>query len=218
MNINHDTTLEDTSEIRAEKILKYKKRYYAFNRLLFPYYNSMSEVLINHVLALKYISNTAFFIALFAYVTRLDRIFLLLVPVIICNLVIIILIQIAEWNSFLYEAVGNKKFKKLSDNLRKKIIDNDIEFIVWSHIINLIYNLGMVVITLYLYYSSQFNQINYIENILIGTLIILIYWLVNDDKTYGNINEPTYISIYILLLFITNYYLFEENKMQFISN
>ena len=178
----------------------------------------MSEVLINHVLALKYISNTAFFIALFAYVTRLDRIFLLLVPVIICNLVIIILIQIAEWNSFLYEAVGNKKFKKLSDNLRKKIIDNDIEFIVWSHIINLIYNLGMVVIILYLYYSSQFNQINYIENILIGTLIILIYWLVNDDKTYGNINEPTYISIYILLLFITNYYLFEENKMQFISN
>jgi len=112
MDINYDSELEEKSEDRASKILKYKERLFIFDRVLFPYYNTISEILISHVLALKYISNTTFWIAIFAYATQLDKIFLILVPVIICNLLIVLLIQIAEWNSFLYEAVGNKKFKK----------------------------------------------------------------------------------------------------------
>ena len=187
MKTNKDIELEEKSEIRAGKILEYKTRLFVFDRLLFPYYNTISEIFINHVLALKYISNTTFWMAIFAYITHLDRIFLLLVPIIICNLIIILLIQIAEWNAFLYEAVGNQKFKKLSDDLRKKIIDNDIEFIAWSHIVNVIYHLAIVGIILYLYNSSQFDQVNYIGNVLISTAILLIYWLIND-KTYGNIS------------------------------
>lgn len=216
MEINHDIELEEKSESRAAKILKYKERLFIFDRLLFPYYNSLSEILINHILTLKYVSTTTFFLAIFSYVTQLDRLFLLLVPIVICNLLIIILIQIAEWNAFLLEAIGNKKFKKLSDNLRKKIIDNDIEFIATTHIISFMIHITMVGIILYLYYTSQFNQINYIENILAGIFILLIYWLISD-KAYGDINEPMYICVYILCLFVTNYFLFEENKMQFIS-
>jgi len=212
-----DIELEEKSENRASKILKYKERLFIFDRVLFPYYGTISEIFINHVLTLKYISNTTFFIALFAYITRLDRLFLLLVPIIICNMIIIILVQIAEWNAFLYEAVGNKKFKKLSDSLRKKIIDNDIEFIGWSHVFSLGYHILMVSIILYLYNISQFNQINYIENILYSIAIILIHWMVSD-KVYGDINEPVYIGMYIFCLFITNYVLFEENRIQFISN
>lgn len=217
MEINHDIELDEKSENRAVKILKYKQRLFIFDRILFPYYNSLSEIFINHVLTLKYVSTVAFFLAIFSYVTRLDRFFLLLVPIVICNLLIVLLIQIAEWNAFLLEAIGNKKFKKLSDNLRKKIIDNDIEFIATTHIVSFGLHLAMVGIILYLYYTSQFNQINYIENILAGIFMLLVYWLISN-KTYGNINEPVYVCVYILCLFMVNYFLFEENKMQFISS
>lgn len=212
-----DIELEEKSTTRAAKIIQYKNKLFVFDRLLFPYYNNYSEILINHVLALKYVSNTTFFVALFAYVTQLDRLFLLLIPIIICNLIIILIIQLAEWEAFLHEAVGNQKFKKLSDTLRKKIIDNDIEFIAWSHVMNVIYHVFMVIIILYLYHTSQFNQVNYIENVLISIFMLLIYWLISD-KTYGNINEPVYVCLYIFCLFIANYFLFEENKMQFISH
>lgn len=192
---------------------KRKQLFFPYN-ILFPYYNTIFELLEDSVLNLKYASNIVFYITIFAYFTKLNRLFLVMLPLNLVNFISITLVFLLDSDKLLYKTMGNKKFKKLSFETKKTIIDNDEDNLFIYKILNILYHLFYCILVLYLYYNSNSilnTSINYLGNIQINLFIILIYWLIGD-KIYGDINENFYISIYILLLIIVNYYLFSSNN------
>lgn len=190
-----------------EKIKRHKSRLSFIDRIIYPYYNTYWEVILYNIISPKYLTNVLFFTTLFAYATRLDRLFLLLLPINIANTIIITIIEVMEWTEVLYSIIGNNKFKELSLDLRKKIIDNDPELNIASHIFSIGYHGFILGILLYLYNVEEYNQINYIENIQIGIFGLLVFWLISKNP-YGNINEPLYVISYIIVLILINYLLF----------
>jgi hypothetical protein len=173
--------------------------------LLKPYYKNWIDVLLD-VFSFKFLTNMTFFITIFSYFTNLDRLFILFSPFIFVNLITVTILQLFDWDKVILGITGDDDFKRRSDEERKKIINNDSTLYIATHLFSLLYHLLAAIFVYYLLDEFELNSVNFMENYLIQLFILLIFWLLSK-KPYGNINEPIYGLIYIIVLFIVNYYL-----------
>lgn len=208
---NFNNNYDNLYDIIIEKILEKKRTLPFTQRIIYPYFNHTKELL--KLLSPKFISNISIFMCLFAYFTHLERIFLLFSPLIIINFVIITLVQLFEWDTLIIDVFGNKNFNKMNRKFRKKLVKKDEEFYIFSHIVSFLYHfIPALLIILFFNYQDKNNImiINFMENSFILLFITLLFWLLSD-RPYGKIKEEIYILIYICLIFVINYMLFNNN-------
>lgn len=208
-NINNN--FDKLYDIIIQKIIDKKKILSFKDKLVYPYFNNGKEIL--KVLSPKFISNASIYLCLFAYFTNLERIFLLFSPLIIINFLVITLVQLFEWETLIIDVYANRSFRQLNRKFRRKLIRKDEECYIFTHIVSFLYHvIPALLIILFFNYQDKNNImfINFMENSFILLFITLLFWLLSN-RPYGKIKEEIYILIYIFLIFIVNYMLFNHN-------
>ena len=158
---------------------------------------------------------------LFSYITKIDILVKILLPINICNCLIFFLIVLLDSKEYLIATLGNESFNKIPKNTREKIINNDTEitknFIFTTIIFHLIILIISICIYQYQYKNTDYNMVdnsNYSFMAIIGLCILLLsgFLLISKKHIYGDIKEEFYIVIYIFVLFTSSYLLYSNNN------
>jgi hypothetical protein len=149
------------------------------------------------ILSLKYISNASIFGIVISYYTQAFPIFLILIPVVITNFIVILVIQ---W-------YNSKELVKVTLELNDNNNDNSDELEKYQTkfiILNTLWNLLPL---LWLYYILQKDNIivlfkpNFMGSFLSGAIFSIIYfYFASNGSYYGNIDYSRYMIIYIVIL------------------
>jgi len=211
--IHNDMTPQEL-EIIYQQIVRHRDLYKngatSTTSTIYPYYYSFSDLIVQ-VCHLKYISNSAFLLMVFAYFVGAYQIFEIFLPITLSNCFVILAIIIGESKKVLYGSLGNKTFKKLPIKVKNYIIDRDINTVFPFFIITVfVSHLLMVIVAYLLYTNYTTTSPNFLGVYGLSILIVSGFIFVVDKKLYGDINEPFYMCIYIATLFVINYYLYSE--------
>ena len=155
-------------------------------------------------LSLRYISNLSIIALLLSYYMNAFDIFLIFIPLVIVNFIIIHIIEI--WN---YDKFITGILKNIYPN-KKERYENAPQFII----INLFWHIIPVLWIIYILESQDIIKIFrpnlmgiYLKSILIP---IIYYYYESNEYIYGNINYLLYLIMYIILLLSVCIYLYLE--------
>ena len=213
-NMNTNKNLKEmTVQQIMNKINNYRKNHnYNLNSLVYPYYTSFIDF-IKHTRHIKFLSNISFYTLVFAYITKADLLVRILIPINLCNCILIFLVILFEFENLFHYTLGNEKFKKISIQKKKEIIDNDNTIKKIGTSLMIFYHVFVIFITLIInhYYQGEYYPFLFI----FGCSILFLsgFLLVSKKKLYGNIREQLYIPLYIFTLFTLNYLL--NNHQQY---
>ena len=164
------------------------------------------KAFIKSCISFRYLSNFAIIASLLAYYTNAISIFFITIPIMITNFIIIMIIQIYDYNELL-----NGIFSLALTTAEIADIKNTF------FIINIIWH---VVPLLWLYKILDNDNIIYIFrpnfiNIFFQSLAITIpyFYYSSTMKVYGNINYLYYCGIYIGIMFVICYSIYNNNYL-----
>jgi len=158
---------------------------------------------IKSALSLKYISNLSIIICFLSYYMNAFEIFFVFVPLVIVNLILIILIQLFDYDKLMY-------------GILKDIIPDKEQRDEIIPLFTISLNIWHIWIILWLIYILKKDDIiklfhpNYLD-IFLKTLILpaIYYYYEIELKPYGDINYNFYLILYITLIFLTCMYLYK---------
>ena len=157
-------------------------------------------------LTFKYISNLSIIVCILSYYMNAFDLFFVFMPLVIVNLLVIMLIQICDYDKLMYGLLGKSIPNKAQ---RDMIIPN----------FSLFLNLWHILPVLWIFYILQNDDIIKIfhpnaMNIFIKSIIlpIIYYYYEHELKIYGDINYLFYLIIYIILLLAICFYLYDNKK------
>jgi hypothetical protein len=214
---NPNTTNPNIKEMTVQQITKKINEYrenhkYNLNAMVYPYYTSFIDF-IKYTRHIKLLSNISFYTLLFAFITRADLLVRILIPINLCNCILIFLVIIFEFENLFYHTLGNSKFQQISLEKKKAIIDNDNTIKKIGAILMIIYHTIVIIITLTInhYYQGEYYPFLFI----FGCSILFLsgFLLVSKKNLYGEIKEQLYITLYMFSLFTLNYLL--NNQQQY---
>ena len=155
-------------------------------------------------LTFKYISNLSIVVCILSYYLNAFDLFFVFMPLVIVNLLLIVFIQICD-------------FDKLMVGILGKSIPNKIQRDMIIQKFALFLNIWHLVPVLWIIYILQNDDIiklfhpNFMTIFAKSILIPIIYYYYEDElKVYGDINSLFYLIIYILLLLATCFYLYNN--------
>ena len=199
-NKNIDNDINKIIEIHR------KNNNFNINSIIYPYYTSAIDF-IKNLGNIKYFCNICFYALVFVFLTKADMLIRILIPINISNVIVAFLIVVSEFETMLYNILGNSKFKKISFDKRKQIIKEDYHIKKVFLIIFILYHLLILLITIIInhYYEGEYYPFLFI----FGCSILLIsgFLIISRRHLYGNIREQLYIVTYIFILFTLNYLL-----------
>ena len=112
------TTL--SPNIILSKINDYRfKNNNSLDSKVYPYFNSFKEAVIE-LASIKYLTNISFYMLLFSYITKIDILVKILLPINISNCLIFFLIVLLDSKEYLIAILGNESFNKIPKNTREK--------------------------------------------------------------------------------------------------
>ena len=159
---------------------------------------------IKSALTFKYISNLSIIVCIFSYYMNAFDIFFVFIPLVIVNLLIILLIQICDFDKLMIGILGKSIPNKIQ---RDKIIPSFALFLNIWHI-------APVLWILYILQNDDLIKIfhpNVMSFFCKSIIIPMIYYYYEHDlQVYGDINELFYLIIYILMLLATCFYLYNN--------
>lgn len=152
----------------------------------------------------RFISNFAILVSILAYYFNLIEIFIIVIPLVIVNFIVINIIQIVNFDELMVGLLG----KVLPDKRdRDKIA---IEYTL----INEIYHFVPVLWVMYILQSQEIVKIyrpNFMGTFLKSSIIpIIYYYFENKLEIYGKLNYFGYSIVYMSLLFLTCIYLYDK--------
>ena len=210
-------TNTNIKEMSIQQIIKRindyrEKNNYNLNSLVYPYYTSFIDF-VKHTRHIRLLSNISFYTLVFAFLTKADLLVRILIPINLCNCILILLVITFEFENLFYHTLGNSKFQKLSIDKRKGIIHNDNTIKKIGTILMIIYHLFVIIVTLVINHHYQCEDYPFL--FIFGCSIIFLsgFLLVSKNKLYGEISEQLYITLYLFMLFTLTYLL--NNKQQY---
>ena len=210
-------TNTNIKEMSIQQIIKRindyrEKNNYNLNSLVYPYYTSFIDF-VKHTRHIRLLSNISFYTLVFAFLTKADLLVRILIPINLCNCILILLVITFEFENLFYHTLGNSKFQKLSIDKRKGIIHNDNTIKKIGAILMIIYHLFVIIVTLVINHHYQCEDYPFL--FIFGCSIIFLsgFLLVSKNKLYGEISEQLYITLYLFMLFTLTYLL--NNKQQY---
>ena len=211
---NTNTNIKEISVQQiGNKINDYrKKNNYNLNSLVYPYYTSFIDF-IKHTRHVKLLSNISFYTLIFAFFTKADLLVRILIPINLCNCILILLVITFEFENLFYHTLGNSKFRKLSIEKRKGIIHNDNTIKKIGAILMILYHILVIIVTLIINHYYQGEHYSFL--FIFGCAIVFLsgFLLVSKNKLYGEIREQLYITLYLFMMFTLNYLL--NNQLQY---
>lgn len=212
-NTNYLTNKKMSNQQIMERINNYRKsNNYNLDSLVYPYYSSFIDF-IKQTRHIKYISNISFYTLIFAYLTKIDFLVRILIPINITNCIIIILIILFEFKNLYYYTLGNKNFHKIPIERRKQIIDNDKSMEKIAITLIILYHIFIIIITLIINHYHVNNDYSFLFLFACAITFISGFLVISQKYLYGQIKESFYIATYIFILFTLNYLL--NNKQQY---
>ena len=159
---------------------------------------------IKSALTFKFISNLSIIICILSYYMNAFDLFFVFMPLVIVNLLIILLIQICDFDKLMVGLLGNSIPNKIQ---RDKIIPNFALFLnIW--------HMAPVLWIIYILQNDDLIKIfhpNFMTIFAKSIVIPIIYYYYEYElKVYENINKLFYLIIYILLLLAICFYLFNN--------
>ena len=153
----------------------------------------------------RYISNSAWFIALLAYYTQAYHIFLFMVPLIINNFILVIILLWNNLDDFIIGLLNITKQNENYENIKNQFI---ILSVFWH-----------IILVIWVYYILNKDNLiklfkpNFMYIYFVCIIIVLIYFYFGSkNKIYGEINYLSYLIIYTISLLGICYYLFMINQ------
>ena len=211
--MNQNNSKNMTIDEINQKIKNYRiNNNYNLNSLVYPYYNSFTDF-VRNTRHIKYLSNISFYTLLFAYLTKADILIRILIPINLCNCIIIFLVLIFEFQNLYYHTLGNQKFQQISFEKRKEIIDNDETIQKIAVGLITFYHLFVIIITLIINHYYQGDSYPFLSIFAYSMLLISGFLMISKKYLYGKIKEGFYIMAYIFILFTLNYLL--NNQQQY---
>lgn len=157
-------------------------------------------------LTFKYISNLSIIVCILSYYMNAFDLFFVFMPLVIVNLLVIMLIQICDYDKLMYGLLG----KSIPNKEQRDMIIPKF---------SLFLNLWHILPVLWIFYILQNDDIIKIfhpnaMNIFIKSIIlpIIYYYYEHELKIYGDINYLFYLIIYIILLLAICFYLYDNKK------
>ena len=155
-------------------------------------------------LTFKYISNLSIIVCILSYYMNAFDLFFIFMPLVIVNLLIIVLMQICD-------------FDKLMIGLLSKTIPNKMQRDMIIPKFALIFNIWHLAPVLWIIYILQNDDIinlfhpDFMTIFAKSILVPIVYYYYEYElKVYGDINALFYLIIYILCLLATCFYLFSK--------
>ena len=164
---------------------------------------------IKSALTFKFISNLSIVICILSYYMNAFELFFVFMPLVIVNLLIILLIQICDFDKLMIGLLGKLIPNKIQ---RDKIIPNFALFLnIW--------HMAPVLWIIYILQNDDLIKIfhpNFMSIFSKSIIIPIIYYYYEHElKVYGDINESFYLIIYILLLLAICFFLFNNKNKNY---
>ena len=157
---------------------------------------------IKSVLTFRYISNLSVIVCILAYYMDALDIFIIFVPLVIVNLIMILLILINDFDALIIGIISKYIPDKIQRDKHSSLL---ALFIIISHMLPVLW-------IIYILQKDDIIKIfhpNFMNIFLKSIILPVIYYYYEVDlKIYGDINYSFYFVIYLLLLLTTCYYLY----------
>ena len=155
-------------------------------------------------LTFKYISNLSIIVCILSYYMNAFDLFFIFMPLVIVNLLIIVLMQICDFDKLMFGLLG----KSIPNKMQRDMIIPKF---------TLIFNIWHLVPVLWIIYILQNDDIinlfhpDFMTIFAKSILVPIVYYYYEYElKVYGDINALFYLIIYILCLLATCFYLFSK--------
>ena len=161
---------------------------------------------IKTALSFRYVSNLSIIVSIFAYYMNALELFFIFMPLVIVNFIVIILVQIFNFNDLMLGLL-QKELPNKAD--RDKAIPKFTLF-------NFLWHFLPVLWIIYILEKDDIIKIFHPDLIhtFLKSLIIpsIYYYFEKDAEIYGHINYICYLIIYIIILLGVCNYLYKNNN------